>query len=469
MQLILARKWVESFGLNPLTQKTNPDLSMSTTRREFLNHSTKLAAAAGLGGVAYSPLQAQRIHNANDKIRVALIGANSMGFGDLSNALKIPNVECVALCDIDDAVLARRTADVEKMQGKTPKQYKEFERVMDDKSIDAVIIGTPDHWHCLPFIAACEAGKDIYVEKPLANSIAECDLMVQATRKYKRVVQVGQQQRSGDHWMKAMDYMRQGNLGTLRKVNVWGNFRYGIGQPVVPDSPVPAGVDFDRWLGPAPLRTFNKSRFHGSWRMFWDYGGGLLTDWGVHLLDMALWVKDVKELPLSVTASGGNFAFPDHAHQTFDTMDVSYQLKDYTVHWANTAGIQSGPYGRSYGLAFVGNDATLVIDRGGWEVFPELSENGQTYKVAKMPPQSGRDYHLDHMQNFISCIGTRQDPNCTIENGALVASYAHMGNIALLTQSQLVWEEDKKNFGTNAAANALITPRYRKPWVLPKV
>jgi predicted dehydrogenase len=442
---------------------------MSTTRREFLTSSTKLAAAASLGGMAYSPVQAQGTRGANAKINVALIGARSMGFGDLSNALKLPNVECVALCDIDEEVLTRRTAEVEKMQGKAPKQYKEFERVMDDKSIDAVIIGTPDHWHCLPFIAACQAGKDIYVEKPLANSIAECNLMVEAARKYKRVVQVGQQQRSGDHWIKARDYIQQGNIGALRKVNVWGNFRYGIGQPIVADSVVPPGVDFDRWLGPAPLRTFNKNRFHGSWRMFWDYGGGLLTDWGVHLLDMALWVKDVKELPLSVTASGGNFAFADHAHETFDTMNVNFQLKDYTVNWEHVAGIQSGPYGRSYGLAYIGNDATLVIDRAGWEVFPEVANDGQSYKVAKMPPQSGRDYHLDHMRNFITCIETREDPNCPIENGALVASYAHMGNIALLTQSQVKWDESKKNFGNNTAANAFITPKYRKPWVLPNV
>ncbi len=442
---------------------------MPTTRREFLNSSTKLAAAAGLGSMAYSPLQARRAKNANDKVTVALIGARGMGFGDLSNALKLPNVECVALCDIDTNVLTSRAADVEKMQGKAPKTYKEFERVMDDKSIDAVIIGTPDHWHCLPFIAACQAGKDIYVEKPLANSIAECNLMVQAARKYQRVVQVGQQQRSGDHWMKARDYIKQGNIGTLRKVNVWGNFRYGIGQPIVADSAVPPGVDFERWLGPAPARTFNKNRFHGSWRMFWDYGGGLLTDWGVHLLDMALWAKDVKELPLSVTSSGGNFAFSDHAHETFDTMNVNFQLKDYTVNWENVAGIQSGPYGRSYGLAYIGNDATLVIDRAGWEVFPELSENGQTYKVPRLPSQPGRDYHLDHMQNFITCIETRQETNCPIENGALVATYAHMGNIALLTKSELKWDAGKMNFGNNAAANAFITPKYRKPWVLPKV
>lgn len=442
---------------------------MPSTRREFLNNTSKLAAAASLSSFTTSSLSAKPIHNANDKIVVALIGANSMGFGDLNNALKVPNVECAALCDIDDAVLARRSADVERIQGKAPKLVKDFRQIMDNKDIDAVIIGTPDHWHCLPFIAACQAGKDVYVEKPLANSIAECDLMVKATRKYGRVVQVGQQQRSGDHWQKALDYIRQGNIGDLRKVNVWGNFRYGIGQPKMPDSAVPAGVDFDMWLGPAPVRTFNKGRFHGSWRMFWDYGGGLLTDWGVHLLDMALWAKDVKNLPIAVTATGGNFSFADHAHETFDTMSVSYQLKDFTVNWEHTAGIQSGPFGRPYGLAFIGNDATLVIDRAGWEVFPELSENGQTFKVPKIPQQPGRDYHAEHMKNFLDCIKSRAETACPIENGALVASYAHMGNIALRTQSQLLWNETAHNFGNNTEANAFLRPNYRKPWVLPVI
>ncbi len=442
---------------------------MPTTRRQFLNNSTKIAAAAGLGGLAYSPLQAQRARNANEKIVVGLVGARGRGFGALQNALNIAGVECAALCDIDERVLADRSADVLKIQGKAPKLYKDYRKLIDDKDIDAVIIGTPDHWHCLPFVAACEAGKDIYVEKPLANSIAECDVMVAATRKYNRVVQVGQQQRSGTHWMAALDMIRQGKLGQLRKVNVWANFMYGIGQPIVPDSPVPPGVDFEMWLGPAPERTFNKSRFHGSWRMFWDYGGGLVTDWGVHLLDMALWVKDVKEMPISITASGGNFAYPDHAHQTFDTMSVNYQLPDYVINWENIAGVESGPYGKKYGLSYVCDDATLVINREGWEVIPELSGDRLSYKVPAIPSQPGKSYHQEHTQNFIDCIKSRAEPNCPIENGRLVATCAHAGNIALLTKSQLNWNEAKKNFGDNAAANALITPKYRKPWVLPKV
>jgi predicted dehydrogenase len=194
-----------------------------------------------------------------------------------------------------------------------------------------------------------------------------------------------------------------------------------------------------------------------------------MTDWGVHLLDMALWAKDAAYTPLAVTATGGNFSFPDRAHETFDTMSVSYQMKDYTINWEHAAGLQQGPFGRSYGLAFVGNDATLVLDRSSWELFPEYDNAKKATKVPAMPKQTGADSQAEHMKNFLECIKTRKDPNCTIENGRLVAAYAHMGNIALRTNSRLVWNENDRNFGKNDAANALITPKYRKPWTFPKV
>jgi len=445
---------------------------MPITRRKFLNDNAKLLAAAGVAAIAPLPLFSTIRHktpSANEKIKIGLIGAKNMGFGNLENALKQPGVECIGLCDVDDTILAQRSADVEKIQGKAPTKYKDFRKLLENKDIDAVIIGTPDHWHCLPFVYACEMGKDIYVEKPLANSIAECGLMVKAARKYNRVVQVGQQQRSGNHFKSAIDFIKAGKIGQLRKVNIWGNFNYGIGRIKVPDTGVPTGVDFEQWLGPAPMRSFNAARFHGSWRMFWDYGGGLMTDWGVHLLDMALWAKDINTFPLSVSAAGGNFSFPTHDHETFDTMDVTYQLKDFTINWQHTAGVQQGPYGRAYGLAFVGNDATLVIDRDTWELFPMYDNESKKFKTDAVEKRTGTDSHEDHMIDFLACIKSRKDPACTIENGRLVALYAHMGNIALRTQSRLVWNEAANNFGDNAGANALITPVYRKPWVLPKL
>jgi predicted dehydrogenase len=258
-----------------------------------------------------------------------------------------------------------------------------------------------------------------------------------------------------------------GGIGTLRKVHAWANFNYAIGQPKVPDEAAPADINFDMWLGPAPQRSYNKTRHHGAWRFFWDYGGGLMTDWGAHLLDIALWVKNVQTAPLSVVATGGNYYPPDFAHETFDTMSVLYQLPDYTISWEHTAGAQNGPYGRSYGLAFVGNDATLVIDRSGWELFPEIDKGG--YKVPAVPKRGGKETHEEHVRNWLECIRSRKEPNCPIENGRLVAMYAHMGNIALRTNSRLEWSEASQSFGKNETANALIIPNYRKPWVFPKV
>ncbi len=439
---------------------------MKNSRRQFLSNTSKIIAAAGIPGFVPAARSFTRHKTSpGDKITLGLIGAHGQGMSDLRQALKQPGVECTAICDIDDSVLLERSADIEKIQGKPPKQYKDFRKLLENKDIDAVIIGTPDHWHAYMLIAACRAGKDVYVEKPLANSIGECDLMVKAVREYNKIVQVGQQQRSGDHWKTAMDYIKSGKLGQLRKTNVWANFNYGIGQSKVPDEPVPPGVDFDMWLGPAPQRSFNKARFHGSWRMFWDYGGGLLTDWGVHLMDMALWAKDINTGPLSVVATGGNFAYPDYAHETFDTMNVSWQMPDHTISWQNTAGIETGPWARNYGLAFIGNDASIVIDRSSFDFFPEMQNS--KYKVPAMSRQSGHDSHEAHVKNWIDCLRSRKDPACPIEMGRLAALYTHMGNIALRTSSKVEWNDTSKNFGNNSAANKFLMPEYRKQWTLP--
>ena len=437
---------------------------MKKTRRAFISDSSKFVATASLASVFPSVL---RSASPNDTIVVGLIGAKNQGNSDLRQALKQQGVECGAICDVDDTILQQRSEEISKLQGKKPELYKDYRKLLANKDIDAVIIGTPDHWHCLQMIDACAAGKDVYVEKPLANSLHETDLMVAAAHKYNRIVQVGQQQRSGDHWKTAMDFMKEGKLGQLRKIQIWANFNYGVGQPKLPDEQVPAGVDFDMWLGPAPQRSFNKTRFHGSWRMFWDYGGGLMTDWGVHLMDMALWAKDTTTMPLTVSATGGNFSFPNNAHETFDTMSVVYGMPDYSIVWENTAGVQTGPWGRSYGLAFIGNNGTIVIDRSSWDLFPEGDQNNP--RIPAMPRQTGHDSHKAHLKNWIECIRSRKEPACSIEKGRMAAVYCHMGNMALRTKSTLVWNEANKNFGSNSAANALLKPAYRKPWVLPKI
>lgn len=340
-----------------------------TTRRDFIRQAALLGA-----GLSMNPFFIKASSNsvgANDKIRVGLIGCKGMGYSDLQAFLRNPEVECIALADIDENVLNNRAAETEKLTGKKVKHlYKDWRKLIDNKDVDVVIIGTPDHWHCLQMVAACEAGKDVYCEKPLGNSIEECNIMVRAAEKYNRVVQVGQWQRSDPHWQDAMAFVHSGQLGKIRTVRVFSYQGWCPSIPVVADEPVPAGVDYDMWLGPAPRRPFNRNRFHFTFRWFWDYAGGLMTDWGVHLLDYALYGMNVTA-PNSIMASGGKFGYPDDACETPDLLQTIYTFDDFTVMWDHAIGIDDGAYGRNHGLGFVGENGTLVIDRGGWEVIPE--------------------------------------------------------------------------------------------------
>ena len=438
---------------------------MSISRRRFLRNS--LSATVG-GLVAPSFLRdemlfAARSVSANDKINVALIGCRNMGWSNLSDFLINPEVECVALCDIDRNVLDEKASEVAKRRDNKPTLYSDYRKMLERKDIDAVIIGTPDHWHCKQMVDACSAGKDVYVEKPIANSIAECDIMVAAAHKYNRVVQVGQQQRSGSHWHEMKQYIDSGKLGKIAQVDVWANFNYTVIQNPAADGPVPAGVDYDSWLGPAPSRAFNQNRFHGLWRTFWDYGGGLMTDWGVHLLDMALWGMDVYTMPNRVLASGGQFSYTNNSAESFDTLSVIYEFNDFTIQWNNNAGTKTGPYGRNYGVAFKGTNGTLVANREGWEVIPENNE----IEALNMAPDTSD--HRKHVAQFLNCLKTRSmETACTIENGSLCAKYAHLGNISARVKSELVYDDNKKTFN-NKAADQLIKPTYRSPWKFPIV
>ena len=436
------------------------------TRRDFIEKSAALSA-----GLTLSPLlmrAAARPVGANDKIHVGLIGCNGMGFSDLQSFLSNPEFDCIALADIDQGVLDRRAADAEKIQGKkVPYLYKDWRKLIDNKDVDVVIVGTPDHWHCLQLVAACEAGKDVYCEKPLGNSIEECNIMVRAAEKYQRVVQVGQWQRSDPHWQDAMNFVHSGKLGKIRTVRVFSYQGWCPSIPVKPDEAVPEGVDYDMWLGPAPKRPFNRNRFHFTFRWFWDYAGGLMTDWGVHLLDYALYGMNVTT-PHSIMASGGKFGYPDDACETPDLLQTIYTFNDFTVMWDHSIGINDGAYGRSHGLGFVGENGTLVIDRGGWEVIPENVNGSQRMEAVALQKSYGGGGLNLHVKNFLECLKARTPEKCnaSIQIGAHIAKFAHLGNIAYRTGKKLVW--DGKTFH-DKKADAYLCKEYRAPWKLPKV
>jgi predicted dehydrogenase len=440
------------------------------SRRQFLASSSKLAAGAGLASLPVVDALADNPRKktaANDKVQIALIGCNGMGWSNLTSHMKLPEVEVVGLCDVDNNVLTRRSAELEKTTGKKVTQYKDFRKLLENKDVDAVIIATPDHWHCLTMVNACEAGKDVYVEKPLANSVEECQVMMDAAKKYNKVVQVGQWQRSGPHWQKAIDYVQSGKLGKIRLVKSWAYMGWMKEIQPKPDGPAPAGVDYDMWLGPAEKRPFNPNRFHFNFRWYWDYAGGLMTDWGVHLIDMVLYGMKAAG-PKSVVSMGGKFAYPTGAMETPDTQQAIYEFDDFSMIWEHAVGINIGPYNRDHGVAFIGNLGTLVVDRGKWEVFPEVENN--EYKTAAIPVQSrgGADGGLDsHTKNFIECIKTRQKPNCDVWTAANTAINAHLGNIAFKTGRKVYWDAGKQQFKDDAKANELLKANYHNGWKLP--
>ncbi len=433
-------------------------------RRKFLKN---LGAASIATTLPLSQVSAQSTVKDKDRITVGLIGVRGMGWADLMSFLKNDRTACVALCDVDTGILEKRASELEIITGKRPKTFSDHREFLRLKDMTAVIIGTPDHWHCIQMIDACAAGKDVYVEKPIANSIHEADLMVKAVRKYNRVVQVGQWQRSDLHWHSAFDYLHTGALGRIRQVKAWADVNYGRGFNVVPDTEAPQGVDYDRWLGPAPKRPFNENRFHGTFRYFWDYAGGLMTDWGVHMIDMVL--EGMKaSAPKSVMAIGGKLAFPDDASETPDTLTTVYDFGNFNLIWEQFMAMGTSPYLKESGepgVAFIGENGILAVNRASWKAMP-LQHDGK-YLTEAIPPRKSHANGLDaHTKNFYECIKSRKDPNCTIEIGRNAALVAHLGNIAYRTGEKLEWNASEGSIMNSPEANSFLKPIYRAPWEL---
>jgi len=438
------------------------------TRRRFIR--TSLASASAVGAVACATSDARqaapvadtkrKVIGANEKIRVALIGCGGMGLGDIMTFLKFDDADCALICDVDDAQIKKVGDAIEKKRGKKPEAVKDFRRIMDRSDIDACLVATPDHWHALPTIYACQAGKDVYVEKPLATSIGEGRAMTAAARKYDRVVQVGTQWRSGQHFAEAVAYVHSGKLGKIRLVRCWPylTWVYSIGKP--PDSDPPAGVDYDMWLGPAPKRPFNPKRFHFNFRWFWDYAGGLQTDWGVHLFNIALWAMKVKA-PARVCGSGGKYVWDDIS-ETPDTQVTIYDYPGFTMIWEHQCEGGHGPESREHGVAFHGTEGTLIVDTGGWAVVPADEKKLKAEKGTATPGD-----RENHVRNFLDCMRSRQRPVSDVEIGHAATTVGHLGNIALRTGRAIHWDAANERILGDRDAGRLLTKPYRAPWTLP--
>ena len=426
-------------------------------RKNFLKQSA-IIAGAGLILPGFSSLKkGATVLGSNDTINIGTIGLNSMGWWNTKSLLRIPNVNLLGICDVDKSVLEKRKAEMD-AKGVNVKTYKDYRKLLEDKDIDAVVIGTPDHWHALMMIHASEAGKHVYCEKPIGNSIGECRFMVDAQNRYGNIVQVGQWQRSQNHFKDAVKFIKNGAIGPIRTVKTWCYFGSLKPDPIVPNSTPPKGLDYKSWIGPAKTRPFNASRLHFTFRWFWDYAGGLMTDWGVHLIDFAL-IGMQASLPKTVSSIGGKFAYPNHAQETPDTLTALYEFDHFNLIWESAMGLDNGPYGRNHGIAFIGNYATLLLSRKGWEV---IEENGNEKKVAK-PFVGASDNGLDkHTLNFIDAIRSN-DPkkvNCSIEEGASVAKVAQMGNISYRSNEKLFWNSKTNNFSDSNINSKYLMSKY---------
>lgn len=447
-------------------------------RRRFLADSASLALA---------PAAVQAQTPPSDRIGVAVVGCGGMGRNDLTDFQKQPEVEIRAVCDAfrPAAEQARQAA------GGKAEIFTDFRRVLDRKDIDAVVIATPDHWHALMAVMACEAGKDVYVEKPISHNVREGRLMVEAARRANRVVQVGIQQRSGSHFQRAVKAVQDGRIGRVHFAQCW-NHNYspdprGMGYP--PESEPPAGLDWDLWLGPAPKVGYTPAR--RNFRVFYDYAGGELTNWCVHLLDVVHWALKL-DAPLTVMSSGGKWYFND-CRDCADTQEVVWEYPDnLLVRYSTLAHNSFGPNGHpgnksfgSYGIMMQGTKGTLFIDRAGYEITPQMISHNEPVSAgsreayddligfgnyytsdATAERASGSMQHVPHVRNFLDAMKSRQRPAGDIEIGHKSTAPCLIGNIALRTGLKLKWDGKSERFTNSDEANALLTRQYRAPWKL---
>jgi predicted dehydrogenase len=445
------------------------------SRRQFLKESFAASAVAGasvIGSEARAAGNASpqaRVIGANDRIRVGLIGCGGMGRSNLRDFLQVKNVECVALCDVDDAQSAEAGKLTQQASQKPGLITRDFRRVIEQRDIDAVIVATPDHWHALPTIMACQAGKDVYVEKPLSVCIAEGRAMVEAARKHDRVVQMGTQQRSAPHYTDAVEFVKSGQLGKIRLVRTWAYLDWKGELAPVADGEPPSTVDYDLWLGPARKRPFNKNRFHFTFRWYWDYSGGLMTDWGAHMIDIANWAMGIKA-PNSAVSVGGKFGYPDDAMETPDTQQVIWAFPEFTMIWEHMLGAGRGPEAREHGVAFHGNNGVLVVDRAGWEVYPETDriDKPRANKFPGVPRRAAgnQNYHLTHVENFIDCMRSRKRPNSDVEIGHNSMIACHLGNMSQRLGRQIKWDVEREKVIGDPEAQNYVSREYRAPWKL---
>lgn len=442
-------------------------MTHDTNRRKFLKQTTETAAVIGaasaLGGVHLFADEKPT------KIRLGIIGCGGMmsshvkGLVDRREAVSI-----ASFCDVDPAQIDKISQHMTKeFQSAPPKRTARFEEVIEDKNIDAVIIATPHHWHAPIALAAMQAGKDCYIEKPISHVFNEGPMIIAAAKKHGRIVQQGSQMRSSPVTAKAEKLLKEGIIGQVKVARAWTAETRGVDKPL-PDGMPPKGVDYDRWLGPAPKRPFNQHRFHVTWRMFADYGNGEIGDDGIHDLDMAAWGLGIDTLPKQITARGSRMMLDGHASEYPDNMTVSYEYPDgRLLIYENYPFTAYGLHGFDNGNAFYGTDGYMIFSRrGAFSTF--LGPKGTPGPTEGKEIRSQRGYP-EHMTDFLNAVRNRTPTRASAEVAHRSCALVHLGEIAFRTRGRLEFDPVKERFIDCDDANQLLSKKYRAPYGLPDV
>lgn len=438
-------------------------------RRNFLRSSGR--AAVALTAASYSQIQ-----GANERLRVACIGVRGRGRNHIEQFVHHKGTQVAAVVDIDQSVAERAAQYTAQLQGRRPAEYEDLRKMLEDKSIDIVTIATTNHWHALATIWACQAGKDVYVEKPASHNIFEGRKMVEAARKYMRIVQVGHQGRSVDHKVRAVELLREGVIGKIYMARgLCYKRRKSIG--VKKTSLVPAGVNYDLWLGPSQKIDFRENRFHYNWHWYWHFGNGDIGNQGVHEMDIARWGLGVDKLPTAVYSDGGHFLYPDD-QQTPNTQQAIFDYRDtqliFEVRGLSTgseAGMKPPIGGHNItGNIFLGSKGYMTVDSQGFKTFlGEGRHPGSSMAAVDKPGHVPGDGTSLHIANFLKAVRSRkvEDLNCDIEIGHLSATLCHMANISYRVGRKLQFDPRTETFPGDNEANKMLARDYREPFVVP--
>jgi len=446
-------------------------------RREFLHRSKRTSLGVAAGVTILADARSARAAAANDKITLAAVGVRGRGNHLAQGFLERDDCQYAYVADVDSSLFASRAkAIADRQGGKAPQCVQDFRRALDDKSVDAIIVATPDHWHAPATVWGCQAGKDVYVEKPASHSCWEGRKMVEAARKYQRVVQIGTQNRSAPYNFEAKKFIEEGKLGQIHMCRIYNQKSWG-NRPVVPDGDTPEGLDWDMWQGPAPAHNYNAG-LHRYWNHIWRYSGGDIANDASHQIDLARWLIGVK-YPKAVYSSGGRFASqgvaetPDTqvAVYDFDQMVVTFELTLYTPYMLKTDGVlrQSDMFPHwpqnATRIEIFGTEGLMVVGRhgGGWQVFVRPKDRKPVVKSQMY----GRFPDPPHKENFVSCIRSRELPNADVEEGHISALMIHYANISLRTGGRkLVIDPATEQIVGDVEAMGLFKRSYRKPWVI---